>query len=222
MLPERPAPRSPVTGLSGNGPSRRAGGLILVGNPRNPQASERKLRRVAADCRRHVGALAGRGREFAPATLGGEIVANRTFESAVNCELETRASITTDIDRELPRAHIVLTATKAVLPFISSRHLRSGALVCEVSRPFNVAQEVFRRRPDLQLVSGGLIKAPDASALGYIEERNRAKVLMSCAAETIILALSGYRSGHLCGHLQIPTIEEIGAEAQSSGFSVVE
>jgi predicted amino acid dehydrogenase len=111
-------------------------------------------------------------------------------------ELEARVSLTTDIDQQLPRAHIVLTATKAVLPFIASRHLREGALVCDVSRPFNVAPEVVRRRPDLRLVSGGLIKAPDSSVLGYIEERGRPKVLMSCAAETIMLALSGYQSSH--------------------------
>ena len=56
-------------------------------------------------------------------------------------------------------------ATKAVLPFIASHHLRNGAIVCDVSRPFNVVSEVFPRRPDLKLVSGGLIKAPDSSAL---------------------------------------------------------
>jgi acetylornithine/succinyldiaminopimelate/putrescine aminotransferase/predicted amino acid dehydrogenase len=202
--------------------AERAGELVLVGNPRNPEASVRKLRRVALDCRRHVGALVAEGRTFAPGTLAGEMVEGRTYESASKDELESRIMLTTDIDQHLPRAHIVLTATKAVLPFIASKHLGKGALVCDVSRPFNVAPEVFRRRPDLHHVSGGLIKAPDTSELGYIEERDRAKVLMSCAAETIMLALSGYESRHLCGKLEIETIEEIGRHAQSFGFSVVD
>jgi len=47
----------------------------------------------------------------------------------------------------------------------------------------------------------GLIKAPDSLVLGYLQERDRAKVLMSCAAETIMLALSGYESEHLCERL---------------------
>jgi len=38
-------------------------------------------------------------------------------------------TITTNIEEHLHRAHIVLTATNAVLPFIASRHLRGGALV---------------------------------------------------------------------------------------------
>jgi predicted amino acid dehydrogenase len=200
--------------------AERAGELILVGNPRNPEASLRKLRRVGKDCRQHVASLAAGGREFTPGSLAAEIASRQASENA--SELEARVTLTTDLDQQLPRAHIVLTATKAVLPFIAARHLREGALVCDVSRPFNVAPEVVRRRPDLRLVSGGLVKAPDSSILGYIEERGRPKVLMSCAAETIMLALSGYQSSHLCGRLEIKTIEDIGRQAETFGFSVVD
>ena len=51
--------------------AERAGELILVGNPRNPEASLRKLQRVAKDCRRHVTRLAAAGREFPPGSSGG-------------------------------------------------------------------------------------------------------------------------------------------------------
>ena len=116
----------------------------------------------------------------------------------------------------------MLTATKEVLPFIKSCHLRERAMVCDVSRPFNVAPEVIRRRQDVRLVGGGgLIKTPDSSVLGYIEESDRPKVVLSCAAETIMLALSGYQSKHLCGHLDTDTVEKIGRQAESFGFSVV-
>jgi predicted amino acid dehydrogenase len=46
-------------------------------------------------------------------------------------------------------------------------------------------------------------------------------VLLSCAAETIMLALSGYQSKHLRGHLDTETIEKIGGQAENFGFSVV-
>jgi predicted amino acid dehydrogenase len=46
-------------------------------------------------------------------------------------------------------------------------------------------------------------------------------VLLSCAAETIMLGLSGYQSKHLCGHLDVEIIETIGRQAESFGFSVV-
>jgi predicted amino acid dehydrogenase len=68
-------------------------------------------------------------------------------------------------------------------------------------------------------LDGGLVHAPEASALGLLEEPDRRNVLMACAAETIILALSGYRSEHLCGRLHPATIEEIGKLAARLGFS---
>jgi predicted amino acid dehydrogenase len=197
--------------------AERAGELILVGNPRNPEASLRKLQRVAKDCRRHVARLAAAGREFPAGSLAAELAARPE-----GVDLESRITLTTDIDQHLPRAQVILTATKEVLPFIKSCHLREGAMVCDVSRPFNVAPEVIRRRKDVRLVGGGgLIKAPDSSVLGYIEESDRPKVLLSCAAETIMLALSGYHSKHLCGHLDTDTVEKIGDQAETLGFSVV-
>ena len=197
--------------------AERAGELILVGNPRNPEASLRKLQRVAKDCRRHLARLAAAGREFARGSLAAELAARPD-----DADLESLITLTTDIDQHLPRAHVVLTATKEVLPFIKSCHLRERAMVCDVSRPFIVAPEVIRRRQDVRLVGGGgLIKTPDSSVLGYIEESDRPKVVLSCAAETIMLALSGYQSKHLCGHLDTDTVEKIGRQAESFGFSVV-
>jgi predicted amino acid dehydrogenase len=92
-------------------------------------------------------------------------------------------------------------------------------MVCDVSRPFNVTPNLGNERPDVRVVDGGLVCAPEASALGLLEEPDRRNVLLACAAETIILALSGYRSEHLCGRLQPATIEEIGKLAARLGFS---
>jgi predicted amino acid dehydrogenase len=49
------------------------------------------------------------------------------------------------------------------MPFIASQHLRHGALVCDVSRPFNIPPDLIAARPDLRLVSGGLVRAPKSS-----------------------------------------------------------
>jgi predicted amino acid dehydrogenase len=130
-------------------------------------------------------------------------------------------TITTDIDQHLPRAHIVLSATSAVQPFIASRHLREGALVCDVSRPFNLAPELAEQRADLRLLSGALLLPPPSSVLGHVEAPEHENALVSCAAETIVLALSGYQSEHLCGRLDIATIEDIGRLAEGLGFSVI-
>ena len=57
-------------------------------------------------------------------------------------------------------------------------------------------------------------------------DRSRALELLSASrdgcTETIMLALSGYQSEHLCGRLDIITVEEIGRQAVRFGFSVVD
>jgi predicted amino acid dehydrogenase len=63
-----------------------------------------------------------------------------------------------------------------------------------------------------------LVRAPDASALGMLEEPGRRNVTVACLAETIVLALSGFQSEHLCGRLDIATIEGLGKVADQMGF----
>jgi len=195
--------------------AERTAELILIGNPQVADASIGRLRIVAQDCERHVRALAAAGRKFRPGTFAERVL--RRPAAAGNAD--PGITVTTDIDQHLPRAHAVLTATNAVLPFISARHLRKGALVCDISRPFNVASDLGAERRDVRMVDGGLVQAPDGSVLELLEEPDRSNVLLACAAETIILALSGFRSEHLCGRLDPATIEDLGKVAAKLGFS---
>jgi predicted amino acid dehydrogenase len=195
--------------------TERAGELMLVGNPQAGAARLGKLRDVADDCRHHIAALATAGRKFAPGTVAARIAAGAGTDAGAHI------GVSTDIERDLPRAHVVLTATNAVAPFIASRHLRHGAMVCDVSRPLNVLPELIAERPDLRCVSGGLVSAPESSVLGNIGEADRHNVLVACAAETIVLALSGHQARHLCGRLEVATIEELGRLAERLGFRVV-
>jgi predicted amino acid dehydrogenase len=195
--------------------AERAAELILIGNPDAVEASTARLRLVADDCERHVASLAASGRRFAPGTFAQRCTRRPTPSANVDGGI----TITTDIDRHLPRADVVVTATNAVLPFISARHLRKCAMVCDVSRPFNIAPNLGDERPDVRVVDGGLVRAPEASVLGLLEEPDRRNVLLACAAETIVLALSGFRSEHLCGRLDPRTIEDLGRVAAGLGFS---
>jgi acetylornithine/succinyldiaminopimelate/putrescine aminotransferase/predicted amino acid dehydrogenase len=196
--------------------AERAAKLILIGNPRAAETNIGRLQLVAEDCRRHVAARSAAGRKFHPDTVAERFVRRPTMAAT---DAKAGVTTTTDIESHLPQAHIILTATSAVQPFISGRHLQNGAMVCDVSRPFNVTADLGTERPDVRWVDGGLVRAPDASVLGLLEEPERRNVLVACAAETIILALSGFRSDHLCGRLDPATIEELGSVAARMGFS---
>jgi predicted amino acid dehydrogenase len=193
--------------------AERVAELILIGNPLVETSLDR-LRIVAEDCRQHIAFRATSGHEFQRGSVAERFVGRPAIAIA-----DAGVTITTDIEQHLPRAHIVLTATSAVQPFISARHLQNGAMVCDVSRPFNVASGLRGERPDLRWVDGGLVRAPDPSMLGLLEEPDRRNMLVACAAETIILALSGFRSEHLCGRLDPATIEGLGSVAARLGFS---
>lgn len=199
--------------------AERAGDLILIGNPQVAETSIARLRVLAQDCKRHVRSRAASGHRFRPGSFA-ERFARRAGAEGADAETDAGIIITTDIDRHLPRAHVVLTATNAVLPFISARHLHQGVIVCDVSRPFNIVPNLSEERPDVRVVDGGLVRAPDASMLGLLEEPGRSNVLLACAAETVVLALSGFRSPHLCGRLDPSTIEELGKVAGRLGFSL--
>jgi acetylornithine/succinyldiaminopimelate/putrescine aminotransferase/predicted amino acid dehydrogenase len=197
--------------------AERAAELILVGNPEAIGGGIGRLKAVVEDCKRHVAKLAACGRKFAPGTFGHRW-ARRPTKST---DTEAGITITSDVDRHLPKAHVVVIATSAVLPFISARHLRKDAMVCDVSRPFNIVPDLGKEMPGVRLLDGGLVRAPEASVLGVLEEPGRRNVLLACAAETIILALSGFRSGHLCGRLDSSTIEDLAGIAAGLGFSAV-
>jgi predicted amino acid dehydrogenase len=191
--------------------AERVADLVLIGNPQ-VESSLGRLRVVAEDCKRHVASRAASGHKFHPGSVAERL-------DSWPADSNTGITVTTDIEQYLPRADIVLTATSAVLPFISARHLKNGAMVCDVSRPFNVASGLRDERSDLRWADGGLVRAPDLSVLGLLEEPNRPNMLVACAAETIILALSGFRGENLCGRLEPTTIAEIGRVAGRLGFS---
>jgi acetylornithine/succinyldiaminopimelate/putrescine aminotransferase/predicted amino acid dehydrogenase len=191
--------------------TERVAELILIGNPQ-VDSSLGRLRVVAEDCNRHAASRGDSGQILHPGSVAERSV-SRPADS------NTRITVTTDIEQYLPRADIVLTATSAVHPFISARHLKNGAMVCDVSRPLNVASGLRDERSDLRWVDGGLVRAPDLSVLGLLEEPTRPNMMVACAAETIILALSGFRGENLCGRLELTTIAEIGRVAGRLGFS---
>jgi predicted amino acid dehydrogenase len=199
--------------------AERMAELILIGNPRAGKASIGKLQSVAEDCKRHVVSLAAHGRTFPAGTFAERQVRGGSLGAPAS-DFRKMLTVTTDLDQHLPRAQIIFAATSAVLPFISSKQLGQNAVVCDVSRPFNLASDLTGERPDIRIVRGGLVQAPETSSLGFLEERGRQNVLVACAAETIILALCQYRSNHLCGRLDVATIEKIGVLAERMGFSV--
>lgn len=173
--------------------------LILIGNPNNQTSSER-LHLVAAEIYRYQSALIAQGRPFKQGSMGQLLSRCRTlpapdapmdaFEEFVDREGREQGLIefSTDIDAVLAQADIVISATSATEKVIHAGNLKTGAIVCDISRPANVSEEVDAARPDVLVIDGGVIEVPGQPSLGWdfgFEEG----LAYACMAETMMLAL---------------------------------
>ena len=173
--------------------------LILIGNPNNQTSSDR-LHLVAAEIYRYQSALLQQGRTLKPGSMGRLLADCKElpapdapmddFEAYVDGEGRRRGLIefSTDIDAVLAKADIVISATSATEKVIHAGNLKTGAIVCDISRPANVSEEVDAARPDVLVIDGGVIEVPGLPSLGWdfgFEEG----LAYACMVETMMLAL---------------------------------
>lgn len=131
------------------------------------------------------------------------------------------ARITTDLDSALPTADIIVTVTSAVDAVIEPRHLKPGAVVCDVARPRDVSIRVARERDDVLVIEGGVVALPGPNVdLGF-NFGFPPRTSYACMAETMILALEGrYESFSLGKELELDRVREIGRLAAKHGFTL--
>ena len=98
--------------------------------------------------------------------------------------------LTTAVGEVLPSADLVVTATSATGSIINPVSLRSGAVVCDLSRPANVSADVALARPDVLVIDGGIIEVPGRPELGRFGLGRG--LAYACMAETMMLALDGH------------------------------
>jgi len=173
--------------------------LVLIGNPNNKTSSER-LHLVAAEIYRYQSALLQQGRPLKPGSMG-HLLAEcpalpspeapmEAFEAFADGEGRKKGLIefSTDIDAVLSRADVVISATSTTGKVIHAGNLKEGAVVCDISRPANVSEEVDEARPDVLVIDGGVIEVPGLPSFGWnfgFEEG----LAYACMAETMMLAL---------------------------------
>jgi predicted amino acid dehydrogenase len=128
-----------------------------------------------------------------------------------------RVRIATDLDA-LPEADLLLTVTSAVEAIIEPRHLKIGAVVCDVSRPRDVSRQVVAERNDVLVIEGGMVQVPGPVDFGFDFGFPPGKAY-ACMAETMILAMEGrYESYTLGKKIELDKVKEIARLAKKHGF----
>jgi acetylornithine/succinyldiaminopimelate/putrescine aminotransferase/predicted amino acid dehydrogenase len=208
------------------------GRIVLVGNPDSPAEQVRqRLIDVARDIVRFAVAQRTAGTDFRHGCLAADLLELLSVESAdalsptqidavINAlERRGRLVLSQDMRESVRQADIVVTSTNATNAVIGSDDLKRGAVVCDLSRPANVSQDVAAARPDVVVIDGGIIAAPDGSAFGQFGLGQGR--IYACMAETMMLTLGGHLKNTSLGtDLSPETLQLVKSLAAEHGFGV--
>lgn len=206
--------------------------LVLIGNPQNAKASERRLLKVAAEIYQHLAAQQERLQGACSNTLP-KILQQTNSLPASDAPIEEflafaeRMSregkfivVSTDVASTLPRADVVVTATSSINRFITPDMLKFGSVVCDMSRPLNISLEVRDKRPDVLVIDGGVVEVPGRPWFGWNFGFDKG-LSYACMAETFMLALEHhYEDTSIGSDLSLDTIEMMREFALKHGFKL--
>lgn len=206
--------------------------LILVGSPKWPVQSRRRLLRIAAESIVHLVDLSRKGICFKEGTMGDIIMRHNKLPS-FNASIEEFISfaqtleendglfiISSDIDQVIPKADVVICATSSPNTLLQANNLKFGAVVCDISRPGNVSLDVKESRPDVLVIDGGVIEVPGRPDLGWNFGFDKG-LAYACMAETMLLALEHhYEHTSIGTDLNHKTIAKLRNLAEYHGFKV--
>jgi len=207
--------------------------LILIGNPARPEATRKRLLKVAGDICRHLAQIYHQSGPFPQGTIGAALQAlgpvpdpeaeQEQFQAlAERLEAQGYLVLTAEIDRFLPEADLVVTATSSLEHLVTPENLKFGAAVCDLSRPPNVSRAVQKSRPDVLVIDGGVVAVPGLPDFHWNFGFERG-LAYACMAETMILGLEHhYEDTSIGSDLNLPTILHLREAGERLGFSLAQ
>jgi len=160
-------------------------------------------------------------REVSSLTLvGKDEVKLHKVANQIMYETGLVAKISGDLKQSVSEADVIICVTNSVEVLISPEDLKSGAVVCDVSRPRNVSRLVAELRNDVLVIEGGLVEVPGDVDF-HLNFGFPPGMAYACMAETMILALEQkYQSYTLGRELNVNQVLEINKLAKKHGFKV--
>jgi acetylornithine/succinyldiaminopimelate/putrescine aminotransferase/predicted amino acid dehydrogenase len=205
--------------------ARRTGQLVLVGNPAHePAIGRARLLAVArtivlqaahpdddADEPVHAGSVAS--------VIASRIAQGITHDTVIQ-ELEASgALILTSQSSAIALADVGVTATSFPGKLVDDDMLRSGAILCDISRPRSFDASIVQRRPDVLVIDGGIIALPGNPRVGPYGITDGTSY--ACMAETMLLALEGhFEHTSVGGTLDMSEISRQRRLARKHGFAL--
>jgi predicted amino acid dehydrogenase len=128
---------------------------------------------------------------------------------------------TTDLSTAVAQSPLVFLATSSPDELVKSHMVTAGTVICDLSRPPNVSDELVSRE-DVLVIDGGIIEVPGRPDLGF-HCGLAPGMAYACMAETMMLALEHhYEHTSLGRDLQEDTLDFLRTLAGKHGFQLAE
>lgn len=130
------------------------------------------------------------------------------------------AVIDVSVDLNTAReADAVFTATSEPAPVIFPQHVRSGAVIFDLGRPYDVDVSVVARE-DVEVIPGGVVRLP-GDPRGQLDMGYGPGLVPACLAETVVLAIDGcYDRASIGDRTKTENIDFFVSRATELGFEV--
>ncbi len=119
-------------------------------------------------------------------------------------------------------ADIIVCSTNSAAPILDASHIATNkpVLISDIAVPRDVSPELEKHCPNAKVIRGGVVNLPYNplfSLPGMLLDDGQ---IYACAAETILLGLSGVRSSFSIGTVDTTQVEEVQALAAIHGFEL--
>lgn len=102
-----------------------------------------------------------------------------------------KITVATDANEFVGQCDLIITATTARRKIVDISLVKSGAVICDTSRPFDISKEEALTRPDVLVIAAGEVILPGSKQKIRCDLGLEGKRVYACLAETALLALEG-------------------------------
>ena len=116
---------------------------------------------------------------------------------------------------------MIVSASNAITPILNSRNVgKEVRIICDVSVPSDVDSELIKARPDIEIIRGGIARAPAANDFEVDFLKLSHNCLLACMAETAVLGLAGRCDFASTGEIASESVRKCQILAESLGFEL--
>jgi predicted amino acid dehydrogenase len=152
------------------------------------------------------------------------IVAPRAYkllelkEEILKINPKVQLEVSTDADNYSDQCDLIITTTSgAGKTILDIMKVKSGCVICDVSRPFDISESEAMKRPDVLVIASGEVTLPGKIEM-TIDLGLEGNIVYACLAETALLAMEGkFESFTLSRNINYQKVIEIDRMANEHG-----